>query len=248
VGVRNNCHFGAAGYYAALALPEDMIGIAMANDIPTVSATGARRWVLGSNPFAFAAPAGAEKPILLDMATSTVAGGKVYAAAALGQPIPGDWMLDLDGKPSTDSRLFSHAASLTPLGGYKGYGLALMVEVLSAVLTGASMTWQVLSWGYSDPSLPTGHGASFIALNPAMFLPVDQFKQRMDQVIREIRQSPKAEGADRVYLPGEREWERREEALARGIDLPPDVVASLRALATDLQLDLGGYAGAASAG
>src|ERR1051325_10395245 len=118
-----------------MALEKDMIGISMANDIPTVNAPGARGPVLGSNPFGFAAPAGREKPILLDMATSTVAGGKVFAAAALGRTIPGHWLLDALAKPTTDPALFSHAASLTPLGGYKGYGIGFMIEVLSAILT-----------------------------------------------------------------------------------------------------------------
>jgi ureidoglycolate dehydrogenase (NAD+) len=239
VGLRNNCHYGAAGYYAAMAIEKNMIGISMANDIPTVNAPGARGAVMGSNPFAFAAPAGEEKPILLDMATSTVAGGKVFAAAALGKTIPEHWLLDADARPTTHPTLFSHAASLTPLGGYKGYGIALMIEVLAALLTGAAIRWQVSSWTFSDPSLPTGHGAAFIAINIASFMPVEQFKQRMDQTIREVRSSEKAAGAGRVYLPGEMEWERREKALVEGIDLPDDVVASLSGLAEDLNLDLG---------
>src|SRR6266496_2441659 len=103
VGLRNNCHYGAAGYYAAMAPEKDMIGISMANDIPTVNAPGARGPIMGSNPFAFAAPAGQEKPILLDMATSTVAGGKVFAAAALGQTIPTHWLLDANAKPDRKS-------------------------------------------------------------------------------------------------------------------------------------------------
>ncbi|HEY2572445.1 MAG TPA: Ldh family oxidoreductase [Verrucomicrobiaceae bacterium] len=238
VGVRNNCHYGAAGYYAAMALERYMIGISMANDIPTVNAPGARGAIMGSNPFAFAAPAGKEKPVLLDMATSTVAGGKVFAAAALGKAIPGHWLLDADAKPTTDPTPFSHAASLTPLGGYKGYGIALMIEVLSAILTGAAIRWEVLSWTFSDPSKPTGHGAAFIAINIASFLPVGQFKERMDQTIREIRASEKSGGAERIYLPGEMEWERREKAMAEGIDLPDDVVASLRGLSEDLNLNV----------
>jgi len=240
VGLRNNCHFGAAGCYAAMALEKNMIGISMANDVPTVNAPGARGSVMGSNPLAFAAPAGKEKPILLDMATSTVAGGKVFAAAALGRTIPGHWLLDASAKPTTDPTCFSHAASLTPLGGYKGFGIALMVEVLSAILTGAAIRWQVLSWSFSDPSKPTGHGAAFIAINISAFMPVDQFRERMDQTILEIRASEKADGADRVYLPGEMEWERREKALVEGIDLPEDVTASLAGLAEDLNLDLSG--------
>jgi LDH2 family malate/lactate/ureidoglycolate dehydrogenase len=238
VGLRNNCHYGAAGYYAAMAIQQNMIGISMANDIPTVNAPGARGPVMGSNPFGFAAPAGREKPILLDMATSTVAGGKVFAAAALGKTIPGQWLLDTNAQPTTDPTLFSHAASLTPLGGYKGYGIAFLIEVLSAVLTGASIRWQVLSWTFSDTSQPTGHGAAFVAINIAPFMPVAQFKERMDQTIREIRASEKAAGAERIFLPGEMELERREEALVGGIDLPEDVVASLRDLAQDLDLDL----------
>src|SRR5438034_6178932 len=180
VGLRNNCHYGAAGYYAAMAIEKNMIGFSMANDIPSVNAPGARGSVMGSNPFGFAAPAGNEKPILLDMATSTVAGGKVFAAAALGKTIPGNWLLDANAKPTTDPTLFSHAASLTPLGGYKGYGIAFMIEVLSAMLTGAAIRWQVLSWTFSEPSMPTGHGAAFLAINIASFLPVEQFKQTMD--------------------------------------------------------------------
>jgi len=110
--------------------------------------------------------------------------------------------------------------------------------VLSAILTGASIRWQVLSWTFSDPSKPTGHGAAFIAVNIASFMPIEQFKERMDQTIREIRASEKAGGAERIYLPGEMEWERRDKALAEGMDLPEDVVASLRGLAQDLNLDL----------
>jgi LDH2 family malate/lactate/ureidoglycolate dehydrogenase len=238
VGLRNNCHYGAAGYYAAMAIEKNMIGFSMANDIPTVNAPGARGPVMGSNPFGFATPAGREKPILLDMATSTVAGGKVFAAAALGKTIPEQWLLDANAQATTDPTLFSHAASLTPLGGYKGYGLAFLIEVLSAVLTGASIRWQVLSWTFSDPSRPTGHGAAFLAINIAPFMPVEQFKERMDQTIREIRASEKAVGAQRIYLPGEMEWERREKALMEGIDLPADVVASLRDLAQELDLNV----------
>jgi ureidoglycolate dehydrogenase (NAD+) len=241
VGVRNNCHYGAAGYYAAMAIPENMIGFSMANDIPTVNATGAKGSVLGSNPFAFAAPAGRERPVMLDMATSTVAGGKVFAAAALNQTIPGHWLLDADARPTTNPALFSHAASLMPLGGYKGFCLAFMIETLAAVLTGSSMTWQVSSWTYSDASKPTGHGASFMAIHIEAFMPVAQFKDRMDHLIREIHGAPKAEGAERIYVPGEIEFEKRDRALAEGIDLPDDVVASLRGLAGDLELDLGRY-------
>ncbi len=237
-GVRNSCHFGAAGYYAAMAANEGMIGIVMCNDIPSVTAPGARGAVLGSNPFAFAVPADKEKPIMLDMATSTVAGGKVFAAAALGKKIPDYWIVDANGSPTTDPTIFPHAASLTPMAGHKGYGIALMIETLSAMLTGAAMTQRVLSWSFADPSLPTDHGAAFIAINVSSMMPLEQFQQRVDQSIREIHESPKAKGSDRIYLPGEMEWERREKALTDGIQLPDDVAVNVRKLAEELNLDL----------
>lgn len=237
VGLRNGCHFGAAGYYAALAAKAGQIGLAMANDIPTVTAPGARGPVLGSNPFAFACPTGTDHPVLLDMATSTVAGGKVFAAAALGQSIPSHWIVDADGRPTTDPRRFPEEGALTPMAGHKGYGLALLIEILSAVLTGAAITRQVVSWMYGPPELPTGHGAAFIAVHISALMPLPDFQRRMAALIAEIRSAPKAQGTERIYLPGEMEWERRERAMAEGIDLPEDVVASLRALAEDFALE-----------
>ena len=238
VGVRNSCHFGAAGFYAALAARQNMIGIAMSNDIPSVTVPGARGAVLGSNPLAFAVPTDGPHPILLDMATSAVAGGKVFAAAALGRTIPNHWMVDADGVPTTDPTAFPQAGALLPMAGHKGYGLALLIETLSSILTGAAVASQVLSWSFADASLPTDHGAAFLAIHIDAMMPGAQFKERVARIIREIRQAPKAKGADRIYLPGEMEWERRDRALAEGIDLPADVAANLRLLAEELNLRL----------
>ena len=234
VGVRNSCHFGAAGYYAAMAADRGMIGMAMANDAPSVTAPGARGRVTGSNPFAYAVPTGAGGPILLDMATSTVAGGKVAAAHAEGKPIPEGWLVDEDGLPTTDPAAFLRGAPLTPMAGHKGYGLALMIEALAGILTGAALTRHVLSWIADDPALPTGHGGAFLAIDIAAMMPMDEFKRRVDGVCREIRAAPKAAGSDRIYLPGEIEWDRRRRALAEGIVLPDDVMQYLSALAGEL--------------
>lgn len=236
-GLRNNCHYGAAGYYASMAIPRNMIGFSMANDIPTVGAPGAKGHILGSNPFAFAAPAGKELPVMLDMATATVAGGKVYAAAALGKPIPEGWIKDMEARPTRDATLFSHAATLTSLGGYKGFCIAFMVEILAAVLTGSSISRQVLSWTSSDHTQPTGHGAAFMAINIDAFIPIDEFKARMDHLVAEIHSAPKASDGE-LFAPGEIEFRRREKALREGINLPPDVVANLRGLADDLAMKL----------
>ena len=237
VGLRNNCHYGAAGYYASMAIPENMIGFSMANDIPTVGAPGAKGHILGSNPFAFAAPAGKELPVMLDMATSVVAGGKVFAAAALGKPIPDGWIMDLEAKPTRDATLFSSAATLYSLGGYKGFCIAFMIEVLAAVLTGSSISRQVRSWTFSDLSQPTGHGAAFMAINISSFIDVPSFKQRMDYLIQEIHSAPKADTGE-LFAPGEIEFRRREKFLKDGIDLPGDVVANLQGLADDLGMKL----------
>lgn len=234
--VKNSCHFGAAGYYAQLAVHHGMVGQAMASDTASVTAPGSRGPVLGSNPFAFAAPAGEEPPVLLDVSTAAVAGGKIRIAATFGQPIPATWLVDHEGVPTLDPNLYPHQASLTPMAGHKGYGLALMIEVLSGLLSGAALTSAIGSWIDSDPSLPTDHGHAFLALDVGAFFPLDQYKRRMDGLIREIRQAPKAKGQERIWLPGEKEWEARQRALKQGIDLPSDVRDSLAGLVADLGL------------
>ena len=113
-----------------------------------------------------------------------------------------------------------------------------MIETLAGVLTGAGLSWQISSWAFADPTKPTGHGAAFIAVNLEAFMSVPTFKERMDHLIREIHSSRKAEGVERIFVPGEIEFERRDKALVEGIDLPEDVVASLRGLAQDLDLNL----------
>ena len=168
VTVRNSCHFGAAGYYAWLAAREGMIGLAMANDIPSVAAPGSKGPVLGSNPIAYAIPGGENYPILLDMSIAIVAGGKVFARLKRGEPIPLGWLVDSEGQPSQNGELYPHSASLSPMGGHKGYGIGLLIEILSAVLSGAAVTKQVGSWIYGDQSLPTNHGAAFLVINVAL--------------------------------------------------------------------------------
>jgi len=236
VGVRNSCHFGAAGYYASLAAERDMIGLAMANDIPSVTAPGARGAVTGSNPLAYAVPTDSGQPILLDMATSAAAGGKVAAAHALGKPVPPGWVVDRDGTPSTDPAAFLQGGALLPMAGHKGFGIALLIEMLSGVLTGAAITRQVVAWIHGDAALPTGHGAAFLAIDIGAMMPIDLFKKRVAGLVQEVQTTPRVPGAERVYLPGEMEWERRERALATGIVLPPDVVASVLKLAEEAEV------------
>ncbi|MCL5096506.1 MAG: Ldh family oxidoreductase [Candidatus Omnitrophica bacterium] len=237
VGVKHSGHFGAAGYYAVMAAQEGMIGLAMCNVDPGVTVPGAKGRVLGTNPIAFAVPAGKEKPVFLDIATSAVAASKLYAAQALGKPIPENWLVDDDGLPTTDPTGYPHHGALFPMAGHKGYGLALLVEVLTGVLTGASMTSQVVSWIKDIPD-QCNQGHAFIAIDVGSIIGYEEFARRMEWVIRFIKESPKAKGSSRIYLPGEMEWERREDALAHGIPLPQDVAANLVGVAEDIGMGL----------
>jgi ureidoglycolate dehydrogenase (NAD+) len=227
VGVRNSGHFGAAGYYALQAARQSLIGMAMGNDIPSVAAPGSRKAVLGSNPLAYAVPTSGE-PIVLDMATSTVAGGKVYAAHQRGEPIPDNWIIGPDGRPTNDGSLYPSQASLAPMAGHKGFGIALLIETLSGVLSGAAVGWQVGSWIFGDSAKPTNHGAAFIAIDIQSIMPRDEFLQRMDGLADEIRSTPAAEGISSIMLPGDREWQVRQQASSTGISLPEDVLVKLR--------------------
>jgi LDH2 family malate/lactate/ureidoglycolate dehydrogenase len=232
-GVVRSSHFGAAGYYATLALRHDMIGLSMANVDPCVAVAGGRTPVIGTNPIAYAVPAGQEPPVFLDIATSIVAVTKVMIAKAMGRSVPDSWLLDQEGRPTVDPKGYPEQSVLRPMADYKGYGLAVLVEVLAGILTGASFLSGVKPWvGENAPPAEQGH--AFIAINIGAMMPLDTFKARMDAMIREIKNAPKAVGTDRIYLPGEMEWERRDAALKQGMRLPDHVLVNLIGLAEDV--------------
>jgi ureidoglycolate dehydrogenase (NAD+) len=233
VGVAHSSHFGAAGYYATLALRHDMIGLSMTNCDPCVAVTGGRTPVIGTNPISFAVPAGQERPVFLDVATSIVAVTKVMIAKAMGRSVPAGWLCDPEGRPTTDPSGYPDRSVLQPMAGYKGYGLAVLVEVLAGILTGASFLSGIKAWvGENAPPADQGH--AFIAIDIGAMMPLDAFKARMDAMIREIKQAPKAVSAERIYLPGEMEWERRDTALRNGMQLPDYVLVNLQGLAEDV--------------
>lgn len=233
VGLRNTGHIGAAGYYASMAAREGMIAMVTGNDIPSVAAPGSRTAVLGSNPLAYAIPVSDSDPILLDIATAAVAGGKVYAAIQRGESIPSTWLIGPDGQPTTDGSLYPQKAALAPMAGHKGYGFGLWCEVLSAILPGGHMTWEVGSWMFDEPSRPSWHNASFTVIDVAAMLPMGEVQQRLHRLINELHSAPTAAGVERVLLPGEREWNNYHRAQAHGIRLPADVQDKLR-LASEL--------------
>jgi ureidoglycolate dehydrogenase (NAD+) len=235
-GVRNGSHFGAAGYYANMAVQHNMIGIAMSNADPNMVVCGARGHVIGNNPAAYAVPAGDERPVFLDIALSAVAAGKIFAAKALGQPIPRDWITDRDGLPTSEIGDWPASGSMAPMAGHKGYGIALLVEVLAGVLTGAGVLSEVKSWVLQRDQ--QAHlGQMFVAIDVGAIIPIKDFKRRIDFLIQQLRQSPKARGSDRIYVPGEIEWEKREDALRNGIPMPELYVSALYQAGKDLGVD-----------
>ena len=241
VGVRNGGHFAAIGYYSLLAAKAGLVGISVANDIPSVVAPGARRAVLGTNPFSYAIPAGKHPPILLDMATSTVAGGKVYQARQLGHPIPDNWIVGLDGLPTTNVELYPEQAALVPAGSYKGFGLALLVEGLAGLLSGAAVTYEIASWMATGPDQPTRHGAAFIAIDPAIVGPREEFLARVDALIDQIHAVPTVASVDRVMVPGDREFEHQRAAQHHPLVLSPDVAQNVRMAAEMMGIELDNY-------
>jgi LDH2 family malate/lactate/ureidoglycolate dehydrogenase len=235
-GVRNSNHFGAAGYYANMAASEDMIGIAMSNADPNMVAPGGKGSLIGNNPLAYAVPAGEEYPILLDIALSAVAAGKILTMKSLGQPIPPNWLTDAEGLPVAEVGDWPASGSMVPMAGHKGYGIALLIETLAALLPGAKALDDAKSW-IGNPAAHGGLGQAFIVINPASIVPIEEFKRRVDEMIRKVHDSPKAANSARIYLPGEMEWERREDALVNGIDLPASVLASLHSAARYVGMD-----------
>ncbi len=227
VSLKNTGHIGAAGHFAGQAARSGFISMITGNDIPSVAAPGSKKAVLGSNPLAYAIPTGGD-PILLDMATAAVAGGKVYAAIQRGETIPPTWLVGPDGLPTTDGTLYPHATALAPMAGHKGYGLGLWCEVLSALIPGGAMTWQVGSWMFDPPSRASWHNASFTVFHVDAMTDRSAFNSRIQSLIDEIHAAPAAEGIESVLLPGEREWKNAAAAQVHGIPLPPDVRMKLR--------------------
>ncbi|MBL7199351.1 MAG: Ldh family oxidoreductase [Anaerolineae bacterium] len=247
VTVRNSNHYGIAGYYAMMALEHDCIGISMTNAAPLVVPTFGRDGMYGTNPIAVAAPAGEERPFVLDMATSTVPRGKLEVYNRQGRPIPLGWATDDTGTPTTDpapvldNLLGSGGGGLLPLGGagelmggHKGYGLGLLVDMMCAVLSGAAYADLVYPKDPDGTPLPSNLGHFFGAWRIDAFRPVAEFKAAMDDWQRRLRTAPKAEGQARIYIHGEKEFEAVERRSREGIPLNPKVAADLRSIAEEV--------------
>ncbi len=235
VGTFNGNHAGAGAVYSSMPLAHDMIGMYMTvANANHMAAWGGVELILGTNPLSVAIPAGEEPPVVLDIATTMASYGKIKLAAQKGESIPVGWMIDRNGQPLTDPKRSSEGI-LLPIGGYKGYGLNVIIGMLAGVLNGAAFGRNVVDFN-KDVATRNNSGHMIMAMRVDNFQPVEEFKREMDRVIREIRGSQRIEGVDRIWLPGEMEYELVRERRAHGIPLAPIVVANLRQLAGELNL------------
>jgi L-2-hydroxycarboxylate dehydrogenase (NAD+) len=235
VGAQWSNHAGPASLYARMPLAHDMIGlyfaVGNANHLPP---WGGLDMLLSTNPIAAAIPAGEEPAVVLDMATTVAAYGKVKAKAARGEMMPEGWMIDREGKALTDPRRASEGF-LLPIGGYKGYGLALVVGLIAGTLNGAAMGKDTIDFNH-DSASPTNTGQAIVAIDPAAFGEIAEFKAAVDKLIRDLRASELMPGFDRIRMPGERSHEKTIAQRRDGIALPPSLMNALDRLAEELDI------------
>ncbi|SDT52804.1 malate dehydrogenase (NAD) [Mucilaginibacter mallensis] len=247
VSVRNSNHFGIAGYHALMAVEKDMIGFAMTNASPLVAPTFSNERMLGTNPMCYAFPAGKYPPVIVDMATSAAANGKLEIAQRLGKQVPEGWIQDKQGNYTTDPHALKTGGSLLPLGSdrdhgsHKGFGLSATVDILSAVLSGANYgPWVPPFVAFLDPSdNPVGKGIGHFvgAMRVDGFRPVDEFKANMDNWVSRFKSASPIDPTQKVIIPGEPELEAEIDRRKNGIPLVDAVANDLDELAKKLGVE-----------
>jgi LDH2 family malate/lactate/ureidoglycolate dehydrogenase len=217
VALRRSGHAGAMAYYPLRAIRHGLIGFATTNAGINMPPTGGTTKLVGNNPFAMAVPTGRDWPMVLDMATSVVAGGKLDVARSKGESIPLGWARDADGNPTTDP-VAARAGSLEPLGGPKGYGMALMLDVLTGVLSGGRF-----GAGLGAP----GSAQFFMTIDVERYMPLAEFQERMGQMIDQLHACPRLPGVEKIYVAGEIEWSLQSRRLREGVPLEESVLREI---------------------
>src|SRR5210317_182869 len=240
VGIINSNHCGAASLYARMALEHGMIGIAMSNVAPNMVAPGGSKPITGNNPIAVAVPTFGEFPFVFDISLSAVSGGKILVAAKNGEQIPLGWATDREGRPTTDPNV-GFKGFLLPMGGHKGFGLSLLVDILCGVITGGSFQHELKSM-YRYPKDPSNTAHLMIVINPLVLMTKKQLQERMHDFVTTLKASPMWNPDDEMLLPGEIEHRKEIERRAEGIPIPEPLYDELVRLGQDLNLDatLGG--------
>ena len=248
VTVCNSNHYGIAGYYSMMALTDNLIGISLTNSAPLAVPTFGRDMIIGTNPISVVFPTNKERPFVLDMATTVVPRGKLEVLDRLGKPMPLGWAVDELGVPTTDTKKVlenmtkAAGGGILPLGGagedysgHKGYGMSVLVDIFSGVLSGAAYGPYVDT--KRDPNQKFSNvGHFFGAVKVENFIPLDQFKKTMDKMISELKNSSKAEGEKRIFIHGEKEFEKWEEYKKNGLPLEEKVFNALKKLSEELSL------------
>jgi LDH2 family malate/lactate/ureidoglycolate dehydrogenase len=233
VSVKNSNHFGASAFYAMRALEHGMIGIAATNAGPTMAPTGGREGRLGNNAMAIAVPAGQSPPVVLDMATGAVAWGKIFVAQQEKRKIPATWALDKNGVPTDDPNAAAHQGLIQPFGGYKGYGLSLLIDILTGILSGGGFSTYVRTL-YKQIETPSQVAHTCAALHIKTLMPLREFHQRMEAIIQLMHSCPTAPGVERIFVPGEIEHETEQRRRAEGIPLNIELRNELNVLGVEL--------------
>ncbi len=240
--VNHSNHFGIAGYYAMMALPHGMVGQAYTNTTPLVMPTFGKKIMTGTNPIAVAVPCGSEKPWVLDMATSVVPRGKLEVAARKGLEMPQGWAVDKEGVPTTDPQAALDGGAPMPLGGtrelggHKGYDLAIFVDILSGVLSGAGFGPNLAGFWGTHAASNIGH--FFMAFRPDLFMDLSEFESRMDEFVRELKATPPTRASARVLVAGQPEDDAVAKYRRTGVPLHPKVMQSLTQLSEELGVAL----------
>jgi LDH2 family malate/lactate/ureidoglycolate dehydrogenase len=227
VTVKNSTHFGAAGFYSNMAAKAGMFGLAVSNVDPNMTIPGAKSMIIGNNPLSYASPAKDEKSMFLDIAMSNVASLKVVQARKDGVSIPNTWVVDKDGVPTTDPSHYPEEGAMQPFAAHKGYGLAFMTELLTGVLSGGAIgsLGEIKSWCF-EPEVSNNVCHTFIAVDIDKFCGKDNYIERSAQLANALRNAPKAKGCDRIYTPGEIEWDKHDK-WENIVELPEAVADSL---------------------
>lgn len=224
VSIKHSNHFGMSAWICQRAIEQDMMSLVFTNSSPALPVWGGRSKLLGVSPLACGAPAGKTKPFILDMAPSIAARGKIYKAKRRGEKIPSDWALDGEGNPTDDPARALEGVML-PMGGPKGSGLAVMMDVFSGVLSGAAFAGHVT--GPYDPSKAADVGHFIVAIRPDLFFSLEEFKERMDYLYQRVVGSDKRPDVDRIYFPGEIEQLTQDKRAVEGIPYTMGEVESL---------------------
>jgi LDH2 family malate/lactate/ureidoglycolate dehydrogenase len=233
VGVRNSNHFGTALYFTLMAAREGCVGFLSTNASPAMAPWGGRKKIVGTNPWSWACPAGSHAPMVLDIANTGVARGKIYLAKQKGQPIPGGWAINAAGAPTTDPAEAIEGIIL-PMAQHKGYAIALMMDMLSGVLTGSGYGTEVAGPYQAERRSRAGH--LMIALNIEAMQPLAEFNARIESLITQIKSVPLAQGFDEVFYPGEIEARNDAKNRRDGLSLPQDTLHDLRKVASEYGL------------